>query len=200
MLGNSHGTRAGLGWLSLNLLLLAGCGGHGLEPDEPPRAPSAAFEARNAPAAVVEQSRADSLSIQEIARLAKGSLVVVNTADGFGTGFSLGEGGSVVTNYHVVQGADRIGVEDLEGRFYLVTAVRAFDEEDDLAILEVPTLRLPGLALATDVPEPGESVVVLGHPKGLTATVSDGLVAAIRELSPGMVRLQFTAPIATGSS
>lgn len=54
--------------------------------------------------------------------------------------------------------------------------------------------------MTTVVPEVGAPVVVVGHPRELTATVSDGIVAAVRHQSDGTGLLQVTAPISPGSS
>lgn len=69
-----------------------------------------------------------------------------------------------------------------------------------LPILDVPSLILPALRMTTVVPEVGAPVVVVGHPRELTATVSDGIVAAVRHQSDGTGLLQVTAPISPGSS
>lgn len=140
------------------------------------------------------------LSIPDIARLAKASVVVVQTDNGFGSGFAVSGEGWVATSFHVVVGAAAITLEDPTGQVHRVTAVRAFDRGNDLAILDAPSLKLPPLRMTTVVPEVGETVVVVGHPKQLTATVSDGIVAAVRQQSDGTGLLQVTAPISPGSS
>jgi len=140
------------------------------------------------------------LSLKELAHLAKSSLVVVRANGGLGTGFSVSKRGWVVTNLHVIEGADQVQVQDPNEQVHNVTAVRAFDRANDLAILEAPTLALPALPIATTIPETGEAVVAVGHPQGLTATVSNGIVSAVREFPSGVAALQFTAPISPGSS
>lgn len=140
------------------------------------------------------------LSIPDVARLAKASLVVVRTEKGSGSGFAISSGGWVATSFHVVAGAGAISIEDPTGQVHPVSALWAFDRANDLAILDAPSLILPPLRMTTVVPEVGVPVVVVGHPRGLTATVSDGIVAAVRQQSDGTGLLQVTAPISPGSS
>jgi S1-C subfamily serine protease len=71
--------------------------------------------------------------------------------------------GLVVTNAHVVAGEDDTRVEDNEGREFDATVV-AFDPVRDLAVLEVPDLDAPGLALGAG--EVGDLGAVYGHPGG----------------------------------
>lgn len=144
--------------------------------------------------------QASPLSIPDVARVAKASVVVVRTENGMGSGFSISSRGWVATSFHVVAGANVLGLQDPNGRVHRVTGIRAFDRANDLAILEAPSLKLPALSIVTTVPEVGETVVVVGHPRELTATVSDGIVAAVRRQPDGTGLLQITAPISPGSS
>ena len=64
-----------------------------------------------------------------------------------------------------------------------------------MAVLKVP-VNLPVLPLGdSDSSRPGDKIVAIGHPLGLGNTVSDGLVSAIRRVSPQLVLLQISAPI-----
>ena len=69
----------------------------------------------------------------------------------------------------------------------------------DLAILPRLGTRSTQLRMAATLPRVGERVVVIGAPEGLTNTVSDGLVSAIRTID-GRTLLQISAPISPGSS
>jgi len=152
--------------------------------------------------------------IKELAREARASVVSLKIFGNSGqeiaggTGFVVGDG-LVVTNHHVAESARRIEAvlsseETVEAR-----AVVAQDEENDLALLSFPDLDAPALRLASNAAvEPGDPVVVVGNPFGLTGSVSDGIVSAVRPSGLGedsdhfqrMALIQVTAPISPGSS
>lgn len=85
----------------------------------------------------------------------------------------------VVTNYHVVEGAQTIQVR--HGSQSWPATLLAFDQRHDLAILSVPQLGRPKVSLrpASDV-KVGEHVFAVGAPRGLELSLSDGLVSALR--------------------
>jgi serine protease Do len=88
--------------------------------------------------------------------------------------------GYVVTNLHVVTGADRITIRTAEGTDYSAK-LYAEDALQDLAVLAVSgARRLPELAFApsSDLMV-GETVIAVGHPFGYTNTVSTGIVSAL---------------------
>ena len=117
----------------------------------------------------------------------------------FGSGF-LVEGGRVVTNTHVVEGASRVEVFDSDGQLLGTTQyAESLSTTVDLAIL--PRMgAVPGsIALSASLPSVGERIIVIGAPEGLTNTVSDGIVSAFRN-SEGRRWMQITAPISSGSS
>jgi hypothetical protein len=79
--------------------------------------------------------------------------------------------------------------------------VVAADEAHDLVLIKVPAKKLRALELADPKSVvPGERVVAIGHPLGLGNTVTDGLVSAVRTISPELTLLQISAPISSGSS
>jgi hypothetical protein len=115
-----------------------------------------------------------------------------------GSGFSIGEE-LVATNAHVVLGANRIMVKDSEGREIVAQGIVHFDQIRDVAILKVPFVAKPTLPVAAATLAQGESLYVLGSPRGLEFTLSDGIVSAIRN-EGGLVFVQMTAPISPGNS
>ena len=123
--------------------------------------------------------------LRELARQARDSVVLLNVfapggrAVGTGTGFFV-EGGRLVTNLHVVDRAARVEAMLASEETLEVTGVAAADETNDLAILEVAAGSYPTLNLALAGVEPGERIVVLGNPLGLSGTLSEGIVSAIR--------------------
>ncbi len=126
---------------------------------------------------------------------------------GMGSGFAIAQTGTVVTNYHVIAGADRIDVT-VGGVTHRSAAIVAVNKAWDLAVLRVEAADLPTLPLASsaDVVRIGETVVAAGNPQGLRGTVSTGIVSARR---PGaelwmpeipVPVIQTTAAISEGSS
>ena len=152
--------------------------------------------------------------LKDLARDATTSVLKLRVLDvagrevGSGTGFFVSDDGLVVTNRHVIDSAHRIEAVPAEGPAYAVQGVVAQDEVNDLAVLRLDAGRSRPLPLAAGAaPDPGERVVVLGGPLGLAGSLSEGIVAAIRDPSEVERRrsgrsplLQITAAISPGSS
>lgn len=117
-----------------------------------------------------------------------------------GSGFVIRSDGVIVTNLHVVEEAASLEVELATGETFRDVYVLGTDDRRDIALLKLPTARLPALepgdanGLAV-----GDAVFVMGNPLGLERTFSDGLVSA-RRVMDGIAYLQISAPISTGSS
>lgn len=118
---------------------------------------------------------------------------------GMGSGFLLRADGAVVTSWHVVAGAALANVVLSTGATFTAVNALAADSARDIAILKVPGSGLPILLPAEGLPPIGTRVVVLGSPRGLASTVSDGLLSARRGTGADE-QLQITAPISPGSS
>jgi serine protease Do len=124
-----------------------------------------------------------------------------------GTGVIIDERGYIVTNRHVVCGAQQVIVRFLD-ESELYATVLVSDANTDLAILKVSAgKKLPALTLApsADV-EVGEDVIAIGHPYGYSFTVSKGIVGALQrkiELPNGAIltgMIQTDASINPGNS
>jgi S1-C subfamily serine protease len=129
------------------------------------------------------------------------SLARISTDTGLGSGFVVGDG-LVATNLHVIAGASDAKVS-IDGRDFPVAGVVGYHAERDLAILRIEGAgKLPVVRLRkTDSLLQGEKIVTLGNPLGLDATVSDGVLSAIRRYEDtGDTVLQISAPISPGSS
>ncbi|HUG40101.1 MAG TPA: trypsin-like peptidase domain-containing protein [Longimicrobiales bacterium] len=117
-----------------------------------------------------------------------------------GSGFVLRGDGVIVTNFHVVEDATSLEVELATGEVFTNVYVLGTDDRRDIAVLKLPTTRLPALepgdanALAV-----GDPVYVMGNPLGLDRTFSNGMVSA-RRVMDGVAYLQISAPISPGSS
>ncbi|MDR1731370.1 MAG: Do family serine endopeptidase [Synergistaceae bacterium] len=98
---------------------------------------------------------------------------------GRGSGFIVSKEGQIVTNNHVVEGADKITVTLADGKVYVAT-VLGRDPTFDLAVISIhPDVDLPVLTLGdSDAVEVGEWVVAIGNPFGLEHTVTVGVISA----------------------
>ncbi|MEQ8406865.1 MAG: trypsin-like peptidase domain-containing protein [Gammaproteobacteria bacterium] len=100
---------------------------------------------------------------------------------GSGTGFIWNDEGYIVTNFHVVQQADRVMVTLQDGTTYDARAV-GVDPDKDLAVLkiEAPEQELspvtPGDSASLEV---GRKVIAIGNPFGLDTTMTVGVVSAL---------------------
>ena len=97
---------------------------------------------------------------------------------GAGSGFILSADGKIVTNAHVVDGADRVKVT-LKGGRVLDGKVIGIDRVTDVAVLQVNAQNLPTVKLGNSARLiPGEWTIAIGNPLGLDNTVTVGIVSA----------------------
>ncbi len=98
---------------------------------------------------------------------------------GTGSGFLIRPDGYIVTNYHVIQNADKITVNLKGGKKYDAKVVGA-DRKYDLAILKINAKNLPYLEMGdSDRLQIGQWVVAVGNPYGLHETVTVGIISAL---------------------
>jgi len=99
---------------------------------------------------------------------------------GLGSGFVVDKEGHIVTNYHVVDGADEVEVHFPSG-LKVYGEVLAVDLDSDLAVIKVdvdPDQLIPLPIGDSDQVRVGQSVVAIGNPYGLTGTMTIGIVSA----------------------
>lgn len=100
------------------------------------------------------------------------------TERGLGSGFIISRDGQVITNAHVVDGADRVMVTLKDGR-ELEGKVVGVDSVTDVAVIKIAGDNLPTLQLSdSDQIEPGEWAIAIGNPLGLDNTVTAGIISA----------------------
>jgi serine protease Do len=121
-----------------------------------------------------------------------------------GSGFVIDPSGLIVTNYHVIEGADDIQVNLIDGTS-LPAKVLGRDEQTDLALLKVTSKTpLPSAKLGdSDKEQVGDWVIAIGNPFGLGGSVTAGIVSARnRDIQAGPYDdfLQTDAPINRGNS
>jgi S1-C subfamily serine protease len=101
--------------------------------------------------------------------------------EGTGSGFVYDSDGHIVTNDHVIQGADQVNVL-LAGGTSLTATVVGYDSYYDLAVLHVdaPTSVLTPLQLGDSSQlQVGQSVAAIGNPFGLEGTLTTGIISAL---------------------
>ncbi len=143
--------------------------------------------------------------------------VVIGRQRAIGSGFVIDPAGYIITNAHVVSGAQRVQVvlpagnpegtleAILSSRTNIVAArVVGVARDIDLALLKVDDVKLPALPVASyrNIRQ-GEMVLAFGSPEGLRNTVTLGVVSAVaRQTDPDspMVYVQTDAPINPGNS
>jgi serine protease DegS len=95
-----------------------------------------------------------------------------------GSGVIVSEKGYVLTNYHVIEGADEIQVALRDGRS-AEAEIAGTDPESDLAVLKIELDKLPTMTFASsDDLKVGDVVLAIGNPFGVGQTVTMGIVSA----------------------
>ncbi len=127
------------------------------------------------------------------------------TQRGLGSGVIVTADGTVLTNNHVVEGAEKITVLMSDDKTYDAKIV-GLDEASDLAVLKIEAVNLPFLNLGnSDNVRVGDVVLAIGNPLGIGQTVTAGIISAKGRrtgLSDGSYEdfLQTDAPINRGNS
>jgi hypothetical protein len=127
------------------------------------------------------------------------STVTIETDNGLGSGFFVAQN-IIATNYHVIEGATNAScfVNNSTTK-YKIDGYVAADRSVDLILLKVSSLDKTPFTFSSEVVSPGQKVYVIGSPKGLPATISDGIISGMRDFD-GYKLIQMTAPISPGSS
>jgi serine protease Do len=101
------------------------------------------------------------------------------TSRSLGSGFIISDDGYILTNYHVVAGADEVKVKLSDSREFKAE-VKGWDDKLDLALLKISAKdHLPVAKLGdSDKTQVGEWVMAIGNPFGLGQTVTAGIVSA----------------------
>jgi S1-C subfamily serine protease len=98
---------------------------------------------------------------------------------GTGSGFIINKEGDIITNAHVVSGADKVTVVLKDGR-QIEGKVLGSDELTDIAVVQVKPDNLPTVSIGSSQNvQPGDWAIAIGNPLGLDNTVTAGIISAI---------------------
>lgn len=129
---------------------------------------------------------------------ARGTLIAVGT----GSGFVVDTDGHIVTNYHVVEGADRVEIDFYDGTLAWAEVV-GLDPDSDLAVLQVDvpadTLN-PVMFGDSDALQIGETVLAIGSPFGEDWTLTSGIVSGLDRIIQGMSEFSIGGVIQTDAA
>jgi S1-C subfamily serine protease len=128
------------------------------------------------------------------------SVVSVKTNLGQGSGFFV-DNNHIATNYHVIEGAQWVQVVLSDGTAYNVNIVDT-DRDYDIAVLEAPVSGPPLEFADIDDIAPGQKVVAIGNPYGLSFSVTQGIISGLdRRITGSPVHfIQTDTPINRGNS
>ena len=103
-----------------------------------------------------------------------------------GSGVIVHKAGYILTNHHVIRGADEIQVALRDGRIAQARLIGA-DPETDLAVLQISLKDLRVITLANmDTPQVGDIVLAIGNPFGVGQTVTQGIISALGRYGLGL--------------
>ena len=145
--------------------------------------------------------------IPEVVRELQPSIVAILAGAGEGSGVVYDADGVVVTNYHVVEGNERVQVALADGD-RVDAEVLATDPRSDLAVLRTERRNLPAAGFADRLPAVGELAIAMGNPLGFENSVTAGIVSGLGRAIPGSAAenpalidlIQTDAAISPGNS
>jgi serine protease Do len=126
---------------------------------------------------VVEQTGPAVVRIDSTRTVQNSSSGYGRIARGTGSGFIIRSDGLILTNAHVVDGADRVTVTLKDGR-KLAGRVLGEDQQIDVAVVQIQATNLSTVSIGnSDQLKPGEWAIAIGNPLGLDNTVTVGIVS-----------------------
>ena len=144
-------------------------------------------------------------TIADVVSYAEQCVFMVFTLDendnpiGQGSGFFINNNGLAVSNHHVFESGTKWLIKTLDGETHFVKSVLKSSKEFDHVVFEVEmgNKPFPSLNIATQTPRKGDPILVLGNPRGLESTLTQGVVSSLRE---DRDLIQIDAAISPGSS
>lgn len=148
-------------------------------------------------------STSASLSTQDDIKSYKQAVVVIEAGESKGTGFSVSASGSIITNYHVIDGENEISVIFPEVGMYKAKVTETYPDID-IAVLEVQgeNKSLPALDVAKDFQlKQGEPIYFIGNPLKFTGIANKGKVLDYTNVeSKNKPVVMLDAPVYRGNS
>ena len=151
--------------------------------------------------------QAFALSLEEISKLNQNTVVTVNVLREDGstvsaTGFVISPQGIVATAAHSIDKAKLVNLTFSNGAISeeAVIVARHKNPRVDLAILQVSVNYLPSVTFTnSNTVQPGQEIAVIGSPKRLQNTITNGLISQLRNIG-NVTTFQISAPISPSSS
>jgi len=140
---------------------------------------------------------------QIYSKLSLSTVEILGEGNGFsstGSGFFIDDSGTVITNYHVIDGCTSAAILTYAGDTYEVESLLGFDEDLDIAILSTSCKNSTSIEIAEKAVTTGETVYALGSSQELTGTFSEGIVSSAERKVNGSMYIQTTAPVSNGNS
>ncbi|MEA2229774.1 MAG: hypothetical protein QOF04_3404 [Solirubrobacteraceae bacterium] len=185
---------------------LAGCGGGG--DSARTSASSAAANGRTTTTPVSASSAAEGLQTQfeRVVEAVSPAVVQIESDSGLGSGVVFDDKGDIVTNAHVVGGAQRFRVTLGAGQTHDATLVGAFRAGDIAVVRLAGATPKPAVFADSSRVRVGDFALAIGNPLGLRSSVTDGIVSSVgRTVNAGQgvtltSAIQTSAPINPGNS
>lgn len=139
-------------------------------------------------------------TLDEIVEYSKKSTVTVRAGQGIGSGFAIGDGNYVVTNYHVVRNASKVVIVTSDG-IEIESDVIASDKGRDIALIQIANnIRLKPLHIESNF-SVGSRVYAIGNPldESLSGTFTSGIISSERTME-GFKFIQSDTAINPGNS
>ncbi len=158
------------------------------------------FETFSIPAVEFAKTSAR-LSTQEDIAAYKEAVVTVINDNSRGTGFAISEDGTLLTNYHVIEGSNEVTVNFPEAGRFRAEVVDTYPEID-LAVLQVEEDGLPYLELADQLSaDQGELITFIGNPLGFLDIANEGTILEYYQLEDwDQPVMMIQAPVYRGNS
>ncbi len=153
----------------------------GSQDTQNPSTASSSSLGRGASTAPIAQSNPQSPNWTATAAAVSPSVVAIKTDSGEGSGVIIDDSGHVLTNNHVVSGAQQLTVTLSDGRTYKAK-IQGTDPSTDLAVVTIegaPKGLQPISVGDSDALKVGDPVMAVGNPLGLAGTVTTGIVSAL---------------------
>ncbi len=145
------------------------------------------------------------LTTAQIARAVSPSVVLLqgktDSGDVLGSGFIISKDGKIVTNLQVIRDLKTANVHLGNGEIFDSFSILATDERRDIAIIQVGGFNLSTLELGdSDTATAGDSVAVVGSPRGLEGTATAGVLSSMRDTGEGFKVQQIDAIVSPENS